>query len=453
MSATASQPKLPPGPRIPKAVAGVLMLRNRGGGMLRRFGGRYGDAFSVDLPVLGRCIVLSSPELVKQMFTASPEVLVFGESSPLGAVLGPGSLFSLDGKEHIRERRLLLPPFHGDRMKAYEGIIAEEAAHEMDRWREDVVFETLPSFMRITLNAILRAVFGADGPNQQRLAELLPGLVSLASKLTLLPSARRDLGPLSPGGRLVRQRRAYDAIIDAMIDETLADPNLEERSDVMALLLRAHYEDGSTMSRSGIADELLTLLAAGHETTATSLAWAVERLRRAPWILARLKSEVEAGGSDLRAATIHEVQRTRPVIVGTSRVVATAEFELGPWRIPRGYRLVAAATIIHNDERFFERPSQFEPDRFVGRKPDTYTWIPFGGGTRRCIGAAFAQMEMDIVLRTMLSGFDLQTTSEPGEKWHSRGVAFAPSRGGLAVVRRHRALPAQETRTSDLAAA
>jgi cytochrome P450 len=452
MSATVSTAKLPPGPRLPKALAGLYLLRNPGMAM-RRFGRRYGDAFSVDLPVLGRSVVVSSPELVKQMFTASPDVLVFGESSPLGAVLGPGSLFSLDGKEHLRERRLLLPPFHGDRMKAYEGIIEEEALREMGRWREGEEFETLPSFMRITLNAILRAVFGADGPNQQRLAELLPSFVSLASKLTLTPWARRDLGRLSPGGRLLRQRRAYDTIIDAMIDETLADPRLEERSDVMALLLRANYEDGSTMSRSGIADELLTLLAAGHETTATSLAWTVERLRRAPWILARLQSEARAGGSELRTATIHEVQRTRPVIVGTSRVVAASEFALGPWVLPKGYRIVASATIIHNDKRFFERPGQFEPDRFVGRKPDTYTWIPFGGGTRRCIGAAFAQMEMDVVLRTMLRSFDLQTTSEPGEQWHSRGVAFAPADGGRAVMARIEDPSAREAPAGALVAA
>lgn len=435
MSTAVTTAKLPPGPKIPKPVAGLILLTNRGP-MMDRLKRRYGDAFLINLPVFGRGVVVSSPELVKQVFTASPDVLVFGESSPLGDVLGPGSLFSLDGKEHLRERRLLLPPFHGDRMKSYEQIIEEEALRELGSWEEGVEFATLPSFMRITLNAILRAVFGAEGPHQRRLAELLPGLVSLASKLTLMPWAQRDLGRRSPGGRLVRRRRAYNKVIDAMIDETLADPRLEERADVMALLLRANYEDGSHMSRAGIADELLTLLAAGHETTATSLAWAVERLRRHPAILQNLRAEIQAGDSELRTATIYEVQRSRPVITATARIVAVEEFRLGEWLIPKGYRLFAAANLIHDDERFFERPKRFEPERFLGRKPDTYTWIPFGGGTRRCIGAAFAHMEMDIVLRTLLSRFELQSTTEPGERWHNRGVAFAPARGGLVSVRR-----------------
>ncbi len=189
------------------------------------------------------------------------------------------------------------------------------------------------------------------------------------------------------------------------------------------------------MSRSAISDELLTLLAAGHETTATSLAWTVDRLRRHPWILPRLDEEVEAGGKELRMATILEVQRTRPVIAGTSRYTLR-DFELGEWVIPKGQQVVVSAAMIHKDERFFERPLQFEPDRFVGVKPDTYTWIPFGGGTRRCPGAAFAHMEMDIVLRTLLRHFDLKTTTKPDERWRDRGIAFAPAEGGLAVVRR-----------------
>jgi cytochrome P450 family 138 len=430
-----STAKLPPGPKAPRLITGLVAMYGQGW-LMKFLQRRYGDAFLVDLPALGRSVVVSRPDLVKQIFTAPNDVLLFGESSPLGKVLGPGSLFSLDGDEHLRERKLLLPPFHGERMKSYEGIIEEEARREMATWPDGEEFATLESFMRITLNAILRAVFGAEGPHQRRLAELLPQFVSLGSKMALIPWAMRDLGPRSPGGKFHRLRREYDGIIDRMIDESLADPELEERVDVMALLLRAHYDDGSSMSRSQIADELLTLLAAGHETTATSLAWAVERLRRHPWVYERLQAEAAGDGKEFRTATIHEIQRTRPVITATGRKVAADMFEIGEYRVPKGYRVIASAQMIHSDERFFERAREFQPDRFVGRKPETYTWIPFGGGTRRCIGAAFAQMEMDVVLRTLLREFDLESTTAPGERWRSRGVAFAPARGGLAVVRR-----------------
>jgi hypothetical protein len=337
----------------------------------------------------------------------------------------------------MRQRKLLLPPFHGERMKAYEAIIEEEARREMARWRSGEELETLPSFLHITLHAILRAVFGAQGHHERWLASRLPHLVKIGSPLTLVPWLAKDLGPLSPGGRFKREREAYDQVINTMIDEARADPQLEERDDVLAMMVRAKYEDGEAMSRSAIADELFTLLAAGHETTATSLAWAVERLRRNPHVLARLQDEARTDdGKALRVATIHEVQRTRPVITTIDRRVAADEFSLGEWRIPKGHRLFACATLIHDDERFFERPHEFDPDRFVGRTPDTYTWIPFGGGTRRCIGAAFAQMEMNIVLRTLLREFDLVPTTQPDEKWRPRGVAFAPAKGGRAVVRR-----------------
>jgi cytochrome P450 len=406
--------------------------------MLAKLRSRYGDAFSIDLPLFGPSVVVSNPTYVKRLFQAKPDEVAFGERSPLGKVLGPGSLFSLDGDEHLRERRLILPAFHGERMKSYEGIIEEEALREMDRWPECREFSTLEPFMRITLNSILRAVFGAEGRDVAALAKVLPPFVTLGSRLSLMPPAQKNLGRFSPGGRLLRLRAAYDEIIDRMIDSHLADPRLEERDDVMSLLLRAHYEDGSSMSRSAIADELLTLLAAGHETTATSLAWTIDRLRRHPWILQRLVEETDEDGRELRMATILEVQRTRPVIAGTSRYTLK-DFELGEWIVPAGQQIVVSALMIHKDERFFERPLQFEPDRFVGVKPDTYTWVPFGGGTRRCPGAAFAHMEMDIVLRTMLRHFDLKTTMKPSERWSDRGIAFAPADGGLAVVRRREA--------------
>lgn len=424
----------PPRARIPKPATLLSLLFFREP-MLSGLRHRYGDAFGIDLPMFGPSVIVSNPALVKQVFQAKPDVLSLGDSDPLGKVLGPGSLFSLNGERHLSERRLILPAFHGERMRSYESIIEQEALREMASWAEDEAFPTLAPFMRITLNSILRAVFGADGEEIEELAEILPPFVTLGSRLSLLPPLQRDLGSWSPGGRLKRLRARYDAIIDRMIDAHLADPRLDERDDVMSLLLGAHYDDGASMSRSAISDELLTLLAAGHETTATSLAWAVERLRRHPWILQRLVTEADEGGNDLRLATILEVLRTRSVISGTSRH-AVEDFPLGEWTVPKGTQIIVSAQMIHRDERFFERPLQFEPDRFLGAKPDTYTWIPFGGGTRRCPGAAFAQMEMDIVLRTLLRQFELTTTSERGERWNDRGIAFAPADGGVAAVQR-----------------
>jgi cytochrome P450 family 138 len=432
----------PPGVKLPGYLqaACFLLWRERLLTYMRR---RHGDVFTVNLPVFGRSVMVARPDLVKQVFTAPADVLVFGEISPLGDLIGPGSLFSMDGAEHLRERRLILPAFHGERMTGYEAIIEQEARREMAAWPEGHEFATMPGFMRITLNSILRAVFGAQAEDLADLAEVLPPLVKLASRLTLLPWLRRDLGPRSPGRRLRRLRERYDSIIDRMIDASLTDPRLEERDDVMSMLLRAHYDDdGSSMSRGAIKDELFTLLAAGHETTATSLAWAVERLRRNPWILRRLVDEArdDGAGNALRMATIQEVQRTRPVIPATGRH-AVEDFPLGEWVVPRGHHIVVAARMIHNDPRYFELPLQFQPDRFLGVKPDAYTWVPFGGGLRRCPGAAFAHMEMDVVLRVLLREFDLDTTDAPGEAWQDRGVAFAPGDGGLAVVGRRRKTP------------
>jgi cytochrome P450 len=404
--------------------------------MFRALQRRHGDMFSLDVPVFGRSVVVASPDLVKQVFQARGDVLAFGEVSPLGEILGAGSLFAMDGERHLAERRLILPAFHGERMRGYEPIIEAEARREFATWGEDVEFASMPSFMRITLNAILRTVFGAEGEAVRELAEVLPAFVTLGSRLALLPGLRRDLGPGSPGRRFRRLRARYDEIVGRLIDAHRDDPRSSLRDDVMSLLLRAHYEDGSAMSRTAIADELLTLLAAGHETTATSLAWAVDRLRRHPSVLARLTAEARSDRERaLRVATIHELQRARPVIAATSRHTLV-DFPLGGRIIPRGRQIIVSATLIHNDPRFFAEPWRFDPDRFLEHGPDTYTWIPFGGGTRRCPGAAFAHMEMDIVLRTLLREFDLAVTTRPGEKVRDRGIANAPAQGGRIAVRR-----------------
>ncbi len=430
-----ASPEPPPGARLPRALSVALFLLAPQPTM-RLLQRRHGDLFTVWTPVFGEVAVAASPELVKRVFQASPEVLSFGETSPLGEILGRGSLFAMDDARHLRERRVILPAFHGERMRGYESVIEQEARREMAGWPEGEEFPTMPSFMRITLAAILRTVFGAQGEDASELASVLPPLVTIGSRLALLRPLRRDLGPRSPGGRFRQLRARYDAIVDRLIDAGRTDPELESREDVMAMLMRAHYDDGERMSRTAIADELLTLLAAGHETTATTLAWGVERLRRHPGVLSRLAEEARTGeGRELRMATIHELQRSRPVIPATSRC-ARVDFPLGEWTVPRGRQIIVSASLIHSDPRFFPNPERFDPGRFLRRGQDTYTWIPFGGGTRRCPGAAFAHMEMDIVLRTLLREFTLQPTRRRAERLRDRGIANAPARGGLAVVHR-----------------
>ena len=434
--ATRDPVRLPPGPRIPKAVMGIAFLARRHRA-IASVGRRYGDAFTVSLPIFGETVVISGPALIKDLFTASSDLVA--RASNLGTVLGPGSTFSLDGDEHRARRKLLVPPFHGKRMVGYEAIVEEEVMRETESWPEGREFETLQPMMRITLNAILRTVFGAQGSAFDELRELFPPMIPVASRLAVLPKAfRRDYGPWSPWGRVQRYRRRYNEIIAELIAEARNDPAFEDRSDVLALLLQARYEDGSPIPDDHIADELLTLLSAGHETTATTLAWAIERLRRHPRLLNRLHAELDAGGSELLQATIWEVQRVRPVVEATVRVTRE-RIRLGEWVIPEGHAVIASITMSHSSERNFADPKSFNPERFLGSSPDTHTWIPYGGGIRRCIGAAFANMELNVTLRTLLREFEFGTTYAAGEAVHSRGVATAPARGGRAVVYRRKA--------------
>jgi cytochrome P450 len=410
-------------------VQGVYALTVPQRGM-RRMRDRYGDAFTVNVPIFGRAVVVSDPAEVRQVFQNNADV-VDNLDRNLGRVLGPGSLFALSGDEHHRQRRLLVPPFHGRRLAAYERIVEEETLRELASWPRDRVFPTLPSMMRITLNVILRAVFGSEGAEFAELRALLPPAIRLGSRLAVLPLPKVDFGWWSPWGRFRAMRREYDAIVERLITKA---ENLDERDDILALMLQSRYDDGSEMSHGEIADQLLTLLAAGHETTATTLAWAVERLRRHPAVLAALVAEVEAGGHALREATILEVQRTRPVIDLVGRQVKAESVQIGRWTLPKGYAVLVSIALIHDNESLFPNARAFDPHRFLGVRPDLYQWIPFGGGARRCLGAAFANMEMHVVLRTMLREVNLVPTDEPGERWHSRGVANAPAQGGLARV-------------------
>jgi len=307
---------------------------------------------------------------------------------------------------------------------------------EMASWPEAREFATLEPMMRITLNVILRAVFGADGAELAQLRQLLPKWVTLGSRLTVLPTPARPPGRWTPWARLAGYRRTYEGLIDALIAQARRDPNLADRTDILALFLRSTYDDGSAMSRSEIGDELLTLLAAGHETTASTLGWAFERISRHPEVLERLVAEVDGEDNAYRQATIYEIQRNRTVIDFAGRHVAAEMYELGDYRIPRGFSLMVSLLQVHYNPQLYPDPARFDPQRFLGGKPGTFAWVPFGGGTRRCVGAAFANMEMDVVLRTVLRHMTVVTTDAPGEKWHNRGVAFTPKRGGLVTVHR-----------------
>ena len=403
--------------------------------MIRRLARRHGNVFMLNVPIYGRVVVVGDPQLAKQIFTTSPEEL--GNIQPnLSRLFGSGSVFALDRDDHRRRRRLLAPQFHGKSMKNYEAIIEEETLRETASWPEGRPFATLPSMMHITLNAILRAVFGAEGAELDELRRLIPPWVTLGSRLAAMPKPKRNYGRYSPWGRLDQWRRQYDLIVDKLIDAERADPNFADRTDVLALMLRSTYDDGSVMSRKDIGDELLTLLAAGHETTAATLGWAFERVSRHPDLLAALVEEADNDGSELRQATILEVQRARTVIDFAARSVYPPVYQLGEWTIPRGDSIIVSIAQIHDNPDVFPDPGRFDPQRYIGSKPSAFAWIPFGGGTRRCVGAAFANMEMDVVLRTVLRHFSIETTTAPGEQWHCRGVAYTPKDGGRIVVRR-----------------
>ncbi|KDF00032.1 cytochrome P450 [Mycolicibacterium aromaticivorans JS19b1 = JCM 16368] len=428
-----AEPKLPPSQGVPNTLFSLafMVARRPTTDWLTR---RYGRCVTVRIPVFGNTVVVSDPALTKQIFTSSPDVL-YNIQPNLSRLLGPGSVFALDGAEHRARRKLLTPPFHGKSIRAYEQIVVEETLREIESWPQGTEFATLEPMMHITLNIILRAIFGADGLELQRLRALIPKWVTLGSRLAVLPSPKREM-PWTPWGRLVQYRREYEGLVDTLISRAQSDPNLEDRTDVLSLFLRSTYDDGSPMTRGEIGDELLTLLAAGHETTASTLAWAFERISRHPEVLSRLVAEADTEDNSYRQATILEVQRNRTVIDFSGRHVQVPSYELGEWMVPQGYSVMVSLCQLHENPEMFEDPERFDPLRFLDTRPNTFAWVPFGGGTRRCIGAAFANMEMDVVLRTVLRHFTIATTTAPGEKWHSRGVAFTPKKGGRVIVHR-----------------
>jgi cytochrome P450 len=438
-TATTDPVRLPPLLRLPKLVTSVLFLTSLQYSVAPRLSRHYGGPFTINLPIFGKTVVIHDRDLVKDVYSTSFD-LIERPTKVLGQAFGPGSTFSLLGKEHLERRKLVLPNFHGKRVKNYEGIVEDEVLRETANWPEGQEFETLSTMTRLTLNAIMRATFGERADALDELRIVIPPLITLGSLLQRLPPiVRREYGRWSPGSKLAGYRRRFDAVIDELIAEARAESSLDNRTDMLALLLQARYEDGQPISDRHIADELLTLVAAGHETTASQLAWAIERLRRHPQLMSRLAEEVDAGGSELRQATIYEVQRLRSTIAASLRTTK-AKVRLGEWVLPENTDVMIDFQLAHESDVNYTDPEAFNPDRFIGTTPPSFRWVPFGGGVNRCVGASFANMEMDITLRTLLREFRFTPTDAPDEGRNFRGVAIAPSRGALAVV--HRRTPA-----------
>jgi cytochrome P450 len=443
-ASTAPQPRvaapaiegLPPGPSAPRAVQTAAWV-SRPGPFLKRNHARYGDMFTVRLVNEDVWVMLSDPDAVKQVFTASPELVHAGEANVvLLPVLGHHSVLLLDDAEHMRHRKMLLPPFHGERMQEYGDLMREAADREIDRWPAGQPFPLAPGMQAVTLEVIMRAVFGIT--NSGRL-ERLGGALRRMLEWSANPTSLAILSAVGPrrAGSLGPFRRRLDPVDEILFEEIRARrgaADLAERADIMSLLLQARHEDGSAISDRELRDELMTLLVAGHETTATALSWAIERLVRHPDKLERLAAEVTAGQDEYLDAICKETLRLRPVLPIVLRRL-TAPMEIGGRLLPAGVSVAPCVYLIHRRPDIYPEPERFMPERFLDRPAGTYTWIPFGGGVRRCLGASFALFEMKTVLARIVQRADLRPADPASERTGRRVIALIPHRGAEVVMR------------------
>jgi cytochrome P450 len=433
--------RLPPGPSLPSTLQTVGWW-TRPIAFLERCRSRFGKRFTIRLLGQAPFVMLSDPDEIKQVFTARPDVLHPGEGARiLEPVVGRNSVILLDEGSHLEQRKLMLPAFHGERMERLSGLMAEIAEREAERWPRGEPLELHPRLQSLTLEVILRAVFGLDpGRRLDELRERLTQILEVGTRPTgMLPPLQRDLGPWSPWARFMRLRDEADRLVFELIDERREEGD-GERDDVLSMLLAARHEDGSPMSAQELRDELMTLLVAGHETTASELAWAFERLARTPAVLDRLTEEVSgADGDAYLTATIQETLRRRPVLPNAAPRLVKQPVEIGGWDYPAGACVVANAYLIHHDLDVYDDPYAFRPERFLDGSPGTYTWIPFGGGRRRCLGASFAMLEMKIVLRSVLRR--RRVSAEGIETSRRRSITLSPGSGASTVLADRRAVP------------
>ncbi|HEX3174490.1 MAG TPA: cytochrome P450 [Solirubrobacterales bacterium] len=435
---------LPPEPKSPPLVQ-TLRWAFRPLPFMQECRERYGDSFSVKFLGFERpMVMISDPAAIKALYTEREHGLPPGRNIVLEPILGSRSLLLLEGSEHLARRRVMLPPFHGERMRSYEPLLAEIVDREIDSWPLEEEFRIHPRMQAITLELILRVVFGvAEGPRLERLRTLLARVLDeTASPFTqLIGLATRRFGSRGPWAKFEGQLKAVDELLYAEIAERRAAGGLEERDDILSALMLAHFEDGGAMSDTELRDQLMTLLLAGHETTATALAWTFDLLLRHPVELQRLRDSIEAGEDDYMRATISESLRLRPVVPLAGRRLSK-ELVADGLTLPAGTDVTPAIWLAHTRADVYPQPFAFRPERFIEDPPETYAWVPFGGGVRRCLGAAFAEFEMRIVLREVLSRCELRKASPEPEKIGRRNITLSPKHGTPVVVLDRR--PARE---------
>jgi cytochrome P450 len=445
---------LPPGSRMP-ALLQTIGWWSRPLSYGERLRARYGSRYTMRLLGTPTAVVLTDPDEVRELLTAPPDVLHPGEGARLlEPIVGPNSVILLDETPHLEQRKLMLPAFHGDRMQRLAGLMTELTERELDSWPVGEPVELNPRLQRLTLEIILRAVFGLDeGPRLDHLRQRLPAILAFGdSPISLLPPLQRALRGRGRFGRFERERAEADRELYALIDERRREDGA--RDDVLAMLLAAKHEDGSPMSDQEIRDELVTALVAGHETTASTLGFAFELLARAPEVQERLA----AGGDEYLEATVNEVMRRRPVLPIPEPRLVKQPVTIGGQTYPAGIVLMGGAYLIHHDPEIYPDPYAFRPERFLERRPGTYTFLPFGGGRRRCIGASFAQLEMKLVLRAAADRF---TVTPAGPRARARRRMITITSGDAARVKlaprsageRRREVAAEPARVSSESAA
>jgi cytochrome P450 len=426
-----SRSALPAGPSEPPIVQTLRWLL-RPISFLESSRRRFGDTFSVRFVGFEtRLVMLSDPVAIRALYGNPEHGLPPGRTLALLPIVGPRSLLLLEGREHLARRRLMLPPFHGARMRAYESTVREVVAREVESWPEGEPCSMHVRMQRVTLEVILRAVFGVTDPQRRarladRLGRLLAQTASAGLQLAVLLSRR--LGAPDPLARLQGLRREIDAMLDVEIAERRADP----REDILSMLVAARFEEGEPMDDAEIRDQLMTLLLAGHETTATGLAWTFDLLVRHPAVLERLVAEVDAGEQAYARAVVSESLRLRPVVPLAGRRLVSP-LRVDGHVLPAGTDVTPAIWLAHTRADRYPEPFAFRPERFLDGAPSTSAWVPFGGGVRRCIGAAFAEMEMRVVLTEILRHRTLRSASGDAERVARRNVTFSPA-GGTRVI-------------------